>query len=120
MIRAFLKHAFNRKKLTSLIIGETVGRFIGFLIGLWSTRLFTYHVYEKKSIHNLFGLMKRKQVIVHKAPLWVEWLFAAVIGFIAMELFYFIFLEVNRRLFVWRKCLRMMVILKQKVRRRSQ
>lgn len=116
MIRHFIRHAFSRGKITHLIIGETIGRFIGFLIGIWSSRLFTYHVYEKKSFQNLFGLLKRKQIVVHKAPLWVEWLFGALIGFIAMELFYFIFIQLNNRLFLRRKCLRIIVLLKRRMK----
>ena len=68
-------------------------------------------------IHNLFGLLERKQVVVHKAPLWFEWLFAVVIGFIAMELFYFLFRALNNRLILWRRCLRMMVRAKWKIKK---
>jgi hypothetical protein len=96
---------------------RTIGRFIGFMIGIWSTRLFTYHMYEKRNIHNLFGLLERKKVVMHSAPLWFEWIFAVLIGFIAMELFYFLFQELNNRLFLWRRSLRLLVLLKWKIKK---
>jgi hypothetical protein len=114
MIRHFIKHTFNRSKITGLIIGETIGKFIGFMVGIWSANLFTYHIYERKNIHNLFGLLKRKQIVVHRAPLWIEWLFSVLIGFIAMQLVHFLIQELNNRLFLGRKCLKGYVLLKRK------
>lgn len=107
----FIKTTFTIHKIKRLIIGETIGRFFGFLIGLWSTKLFTYHVLEKKSIHNLFGLLHRKQILVHRTSHWVELLFAAAIGFIVMELFYYIFQYITDK-WLWRKTLRLYVLIK--------
>src|SRR6187431_2274216 len=83
----FIKTTFTPHKIRKLIIGETIGRFLAFLIGISSTKLFTYTVMEEKKLRNLFGLLPRKQIVVHRTPHWVELLFAVLIGFIAMELF---------------------------------
>ena len=109
----FIRKTFTIHKIKHLIIGETIGKFFAFLIGLWSTRLFTYHVLEKKSIHNLFGLLHRKQIVVHRTPHWVELLFAAFIGFLIMELFYYVFQYINDKWF-WRKALRIYILIKWK------
>lgn len=112
----FIKKTFTLRKLRHLILGETIGKFLAFLIGLGSSRLFTYQVLERRSIHNLFGIMHRKQVVVHRTPYWVEILFAAFIGFLAMELFNYILQTKNNKR-RWRKILRSYVSLKWKLKR---
>lgn len=108
----FIQTTFTIHKLRGLFISETIGRFFAFMIGLSSAKLFTYKVIERRKIENLFGLLPRKQIIMHRVPPWVELLFAAVIGFIVMELFNYLFLQINAKL-VWRKCLRGYVYLKR-------
>jgi hypothetical protein len=109
----FIKTTFTPHKIKRLIISETIGRFIAFLIGLSSTKLFTYTVIEEKKLRNLFGILPRKQIVVHRAPHWVELLFAVLVGFIAMELFNYIFQQLNtKRLRI--KSFRVYIILKRK------
>jgi hypothetical protein len=97
-----------------LLISQTIGRFFAFLIGLSSARLFTYTVIEQRNIHNLFGMLPRKQIVMHRTPLWVEMLFAAIVGFIVMELFYYGFQQLNTPN-LRRKRFRVYVIIKWKI-----
>jgi hypothetical protein len=97
-----IKEIFTICKLRNFVIGETIGKFFAFLIGLWSANLFTYQVLERKSIHNLFGLLPRKEIVVHITPRWVELLFAALIGFIVMEIFYFLIQLINTK-WMWER-----------------
>ncbi|TAG56539.1 MAG: hypothetical protein EAZ27_04760 [Cytophagales bacterium] len=76
---------FTLDKILKFIIGELIGRFIAFAVALWCSKLFTHYSYEKKSIKNLFGLAKRKKIVVNEMPEWVQILTIAVIGFIVME-----------------------------------
>ncbi|MDZ4667028.1 MAG: hypothetical protein SGJ00_04005 [bacterium] len=111
-MKQFLLSTFTVHKLRRLVIGETIGKFFAFMIGLSSAKLFTYKVIEQKGLKNLFGLLPRKQIVMHRVPHWVELLFAAIIGFIVMEIFYYFFLQINT-VWVWRKCLRGFVYLKR-------
>ena len=113
-MKHFIKKTFTLQKIKRLIIGETIGKFFAFMIGLWSTKLFTYQVLEKKSINNLFGIFPRKHIVIHRTPQWIELLFAALIGFLVMEIFYY-FLQLLTSKTVWRKMLRMYILLKWKL-----
>lgn len=77
---------FTIEKVVKFIIGELVGRFISFAVAIWFSKFFTHVTVEKKSIKNLFGLAKRKKIVVREMPEWVEILTIAVVGFIIMEL----------------------------------
>jgi hypothetical protein len=110
----FIKTTFTFHKMKRLLISETIGRFLGFMVGLSSAKLFTYTVVERRNIHNLFGILPRKHIVMHRAPHWVEYLFAVLVGFIAMELFYYLFQLVNTK-WMWRKSIRVYIILRRKV-----
>jgi cadmium resistance protein CadD (predicted permease) len=112
-MRHFILTTFTAHKIKRLFISETIGRFLGFLIGLSSTKLFTYTVLEERKLKNLFGLLPRKHIVVHRTPHWVELLFAILVGFIAMELFYYLFQLINTKS-TWRKTLRLYIMLTQK------
>ncbi len=114
----YIKETFTLHKFKRLIIGETVGKFFSFLIGLLSINLFTYNVLERKDFHNLFGLLPRKEIVVHTAPHWVELLFAAVIGFVVMELFYFLIQLINTR-WMWERSKRSYISFKGKMKRKQ-
>ena len=82
---------FTWKKAANFIINELLGKFVGFVVGMWASKLFTHQVYERKSIKNAFGLLGRKKIIVNDTPEWLQWLFAAVIGFVVLELISYFF-----------------------------
>lgn len=88
-----IKKVVNKEKITSLILGELVGRFAGFAVAIWTTKFFSKTVYEKKGINNLFGVLGRKKMVVNTTPEWLQWLLAAVVGFIVLELINYILKE---------------------------
>ena len=84
-LNEFAKETFGKKKLKKLFVSSTVGNFIGFLAGSVVTTLFTYRIYERKGLKNLYGILPREKVVVHMLPGWLEWLLATLLGFIVME-----------------------------------
>lgn len=82
---------FTRDRISEFIVNEAIGRFVGFVVGIWTSTLFTKIVYEKRGLQNLFGLNPRKQVVVNTAPEWVQFLFSAIAGFIVLELINYFF-----------------------------
>lgn len=86
-----LKERFSKKKVKEFIVKQAIGNFIGFVVGMWVTVMFTHHVFERRSLKNLFGLAGRKKVVVNDAPEWLQGLLAIIIGFIALELVNYFF-----------------------------
>jgi hypothetical protein len=82
---------FTKKKMTDFLVNEMIGRFVGFIIGMWTTSLFSKVVYEKKGLKNLFGLAPRKKVVVNTTPEWLQLLISAIVGFIVLELINYFF-----------------------------
>ena len=82
---------FGREKLTDLVINEVLGRFIGFMVGMLTAKFFSHEVYERKGIKNLFGIFKRKKVIVNTTPEWLQWIICALVGYITPELVNYFF-----------------------------
>ncbi|MDP3558062.1 MAG: hypothetical protein Q8T03_11875 [Bacteroidota bacterium] len=81
-----LLERFSKKRIKDFIIKKAIGNFIGFLVGMWVTLMFSHHVLERKSLKNLFGLAGRKKVVVNDAPEWLQGLLSIIVGFIALEL----------------------------------
>jgi hypothetical protein len=84
-MKDFFKIAFTRPKLQKLVVNTALGNFAGFVAGSLVTVLSTYHSAERRAIRNLFGILPRKQVVVHLLPEWLEWVLALLIGFVVME-----------------------------------
>jgi len=80
----FLKK-FTKEKIKSFIIDEALGNFVGFIVGLSVTHLFSHYVMERRGLKNLFGLAGRKKIAVSYVPEWVQWTLSVVVGFIALE-----------------------------------
>jgi hypothetical protein len=83
------------------ITKHTIGNFIGISVGVWVASTFTHKVTERKSLHNLFGLMHRKTTIVNEIPHWQQTVIAIIVGYIALELVHY-FLQSQRLLYVWK------------------
>ncbi len=81
-----LREKFSKQKIKDFIIKQTIGNFIGFVVGMWVTVMFSHHILERRSLKNLFGLAGRKKVVVNDAPDWLQGLLAIVVGFVALEL----------------------------------
>ncbi|SEW52005.1 hypothetical protein [Chitinophaga arvensicola] len=75
LIRKFLEYVYN----------NYVGNFLGFVIGMASTRLVS-HFFTTRSIRNLWGLTAHKTVVDKHTYNTMEWTISIVIGFIVFEL----------------------------------
>src|ERR1044071_6385933 len=84
-MKAFIKTTFTRPKLHKLFVSTALGNFAGYTAGSLVTVLSTYHSVERRALRNLFGILPRKQVVVHVLPEWLEWVLALLVGFIVME-----------------------------------
>jgi hypothetical protein len=92
-MKDFFKTTFTKPKLQKLFVSTALGNFAGYIAGSLVTVLTTYHVAERRALRNLFGILPRKQVVVHWLPEWLEWLLALLIGFVVME---FVRYAINR------------------------
>jgi hypothetical protein len=90
----FLKATFNRQKFQGLFINTALGNFAAYVAGSLVTLVSTRHALERRAPGNLFGILPRKQIVVHVLPRWLEWLLALVVGFLVMEVVRYWF---NRR-----------------------
>jgi hypothetical protein len=84
-MKAFFKSILTRPKLEKLFVNTALGNFAGYVAGSLVTVVSTYHSVERRAIRNLFGLLPRKQVVVHLLPEWLEWVLALLVGFLVME-----------------------------------
>ena len=84
-MNGFLKATFNRPKLQGLFINTILGNFAAYVAGSLVTLVFTRERVERRGINNLFGVLPRKQIVVHVLPHWLEWLLALTVGFLVME-----------------------------------
>ena len=82
--KPFLKK-FNRETIKDFVINQALGNFVGFIVGMSVTHMFSHYVLEKRSFKNLFGLAGRKKVQVNDIPEWLQWTISAIIGWIALE-----------------------------------
>ena len=73
------------RKLAEYIYNNYVGNFLGFVIGMISTRLVS-HYYTTRSIRNLWGLAARKTVVDKQTYSMMEWAISILIGFIVFEI----------------------------------
>ncbi len=84
-MNGFLKATFTRQKFQGLFINTVLGNFAGYVAGSLVTLASTRHALERRGIRNLFGVLPRKQIVVHVLPHWLEWLLALIAGFLVME-----------------------------------
>lgn len=75
LIRKFLEYVYN----------NYVGNFLGFVIGMASTRLVS-HFFTTRSIRNLWGLTAHKTVVDKHTYSNMEWTISIIIGFIVFEI----------------------------------
>lgn len=84
-MKDFIKATLTAQKLRKLFVSTALGNFAGYTAGSLVTVLFTYRSVERRAVKNLFGLLPRKEVVVHVLPEWLEWLIALLVGFLVME-----------------------------------
>ncbi|HSZ24173.1 MAG TPA: hypothetical protein VK766_00560 [Cytophagaceae bacterium] len=90
-MKKIAKEIFTWEKMIDFLLGEILGRFVGFIVGMWSTSMFSKVVYEKKGIKNLFGLAGRKKIVVNTTPEWLQFTISIIVGFIMLELVSYFF-----------------------------
>jgi len=77
--------AMPTRKFLQYLHSNFTGNFLGFLIGMASTRLVS-HFFTTRSIKNLWGLTARKTVVDRQTFNALEWMISILIGFIVFEI----------------------------------
>jgi len=75
----------DRQTILNYLSEQFIGRFTGFMIGLWASRLIS-HFFTTRSIHNLWGLTARKTVVSRQTFGNLEWIASVLIGYIVFEI----------------------------------
>lgn len=73
------------RKFVEYVYSNYIGNFLGFAIGMLSTRLVS-HYFTTRSIRNLWGLTAHKTVVDKHTYSTMEWAISLVIGFIVFEI----------------------------------
>ena len=84
-MREFFRSTLNRQKLQQLCVNTALGNFVAYAVGSFVMVLTTYHSVERRALKNLFGILPRKEVVVHRLPEWLEWALAVFLGYLVME-----------------------------------
>lgn len=85
-MRDFIRTAFSFRRLQHLCVSTAVGNFVGYAAGSLVTLSTTYHVVERRALKNLFGILPRHTVVVHRLSQWLEWALSIFLGYLVMEL----------------------------------
>ena len=75
----------NRKPILNYLSEQFIGRFTGFIVGLWASSLVS-HFFTTRSIHNLWGLTARKTVVNKQTFNNLQWLASVLIGYLVFEI----------------------------------
>jgi hypothetical protein len=81
-----LRNSFSLGKLRQLYLKAAFSNFVGFVAGSTVTILTTYETLERRGIRNLFGILPRETVVVHRLPEWLEWSISIFLGYVVMEI----------------------------------
>ena len=82
----FIRNSLSPRKLQQLYVKSAFSNFVGYAVGSLVTLLTTYQVVERRALKNLFGILPRHTVIVHRLPEWLEWTLSILLGYLVMEL----------------------------------
>ena len=82
----FIRNTFSLQKLHQLCVNTALGNFVGFVAGSFVMTLTTYQTVERRAIKNLFGILPRHTLVVHRLPEWLEWTLSVLVGYLVMEL----------------------------------
>jgi len=75
----------DRTPILSYLSEQFIGRFTGFIIGLWASSLVS-HYFTTRTFHNLWGLTAKKTVVSKQTFSNLEWVASVVIGYIVFEI----------------------------------
>jgi hypothetical protein len=92
---------FSFSRIKKFILQQALGNLVGFTVGMWVTTTFSHSVLERKSIKNLFGIVKRKNVLVNDIPHWMQVGLSILVGFIVLELINYFF-QTKQYLVLWK------------------
>ena len=81
----FLRDTFSVRKLRQLCVNTTLSNFVGYVAGSLVLVFTTYETVERRALTNLYGILPRKTVVVHRLPEWLEWTLAVLLGYLVME-----------------------------------
>ena len=81
----FLRETFSLRKLRQLCVNTTLSNFVGYVAGSLILVFTTYESVERRALANLYGILPRKTVVVHRLPEWLEWTLAVLVGYLVME-----------------------------------
>ena len=81
----FIRNTLNGQKLRQLCVNTAFGNFVGYVAGSLVMVLTTYRSVERRALKNLFGILPRHEVVVHRLPEWLEWTLAVFLGYLVME-----------------------------------
>jgi hypothetical protein len=94
------RQKFSFTRIRKFILGQALGNLVGFTVGMWVTTTFSHSVLERRNIKNLFGVVKRKNVIIDDIPHWMQVGLSILIGFIVLELINYFF-QTKQYLILW-------------------
>jgi hypothetical protein len=80
-----IRNTFSLRKLRQLCVNTALSNFVGYVAGSLVVLLTTYESVERRALNNLFGILPRKTVVVHRLPEWLEWTLAVLLGYLVME-----------------------------------
>lgn len=81
----FLRNTLSRQKLQQLCVNTALSNLVGYAAGSLVMVLTTYQSVERRALKNLFGILPRQTVVVHRLPEWLEWTLAVLLGYLVME-----------------------------------
>jgi len=95
-----LREKFSFLRIKKFIFRQALGNLVGFTVGMWVTTTFSHSVLERRNIKNLFGIVKRKDVLVNDIPHWMQVGISILVGFIVLELINYFF-QTKQYLVLW-------------------
>ena|SRR5688572_5879738 len=85
-VREFIRNTLRFTKLRQLCVNTALSNFVAYAAGSLVMVLTTYESIERRALKNLFGILPRQTVVVHRLPEWLEWTLAVFLGYLVMEL----------------------------------
>jgi len=92
---------FSFSRIKKFMLQQALGNLVGFTVGMWVTTTFSHSILERRNIKNLFGIVKRKDVLVNDIPHWMQVGISILVGFIVLELINYFF-QTKQYLVLWR------------------
>ena len=95
-----VREKFTFHRIKNFILQKTLGNLVGFVVGMWVTTTFSHTVLERRNLKNLFGIVKRKDIIVNDIPNWLQVVISILVGYIVLELINYFF-QTKKYLVLW-------------------